>query len=158
MSRWQALKDKVGIPAANLPAEEGRDGGLGIGELRVARGMTQVQLAEAMRVDQARVSRFERQEDMFVSTLRDFVAGLGGELEMLVRFPDDQVYWLDPPAGSAAPVVEPTSRGRQADIVVRDRTGRVAKMIEVKHRTGMAQRSASMTQGKRPAKVPRNKV
>lgn len=110
---WRAIRREAG--EIDLPPEEGRDEGLGLGELRAAVGMTQVELARRMNVDQPRVSRFERQDDVFLSTLRDYARGLGGQLELLVRFPDDRVIWLEPPsAGEALP-----------DFVMHDRQGRV---------------------------------
>jgi DNA-binding XRE family transcriptional regulator len=60
-------------------------------ELREAREMTQVHLAKILRVNQAAVSKMERRADMYVSTLRDFVRAIGGELKITARFPDGAV-------------------------------------------------------------------
>jgi transcriptional regulator with XRE-family HTH domain len=57
-------------------------------ELRKARQATQVDVAEAMNVEQAAVSKLERREDMYVSTLREYVKALGGELKLVASFPD----------------------------------------------------------------------
>jgi transcriptional regulator with XRE-family HTH domain len=59
--------------------------------LREARRLTQKQLAEAMQIDPSRVSKIERHSDVYVSTLRNFVSALGGELELVARFPDGMV-------------------------------------------------------------------
>ena len=59
--------------------------------LRQARRFTQKQLAEAMHIDQSRVSKIERRTDAYVSTLRNFVAAMGGELDLVARFPDGSV-------------------------------------------------------------------
>lgn len=61
-----------------------------LAELRRARAMTQIQLAESLGTSQSEVSRIERQADMVLSTLRDFIEGLGGELVVLARFPEEQ--------------------------------------------------------------------
>lgn len=61
---------------------------LPLGELRRARAMTQEALAAELGVKQATVSKIERRADMYVSTLSRFVAALGGELEIIARFPD----------------------------------------------------------------------
>lgn len=61
---------------------------LPLGELRRARAMTQEAIAEALGVKQATVSKLERRADMYVSTLARFIAALGGELEIIARFPD----------------------------------------------------------------------
>ena len=64
---------------------------LAIGELRQRRGVTQADLAAALGVRQPNVSRIERQEDLFVSTLRDYVAALGGELELSAVFGQQRI-------------------------------------------------------------------
>ena len=60
-------------------------------ELRRAREMTQVTLAKAMDVNQGDVSKLEQRTDCYVSTLRNYVEALGGELEIVARFPDGAV-------------------------------------------------------------------
>ena len=57
-------------------------------ELRKARHVTQVEVAKAMSVEQAAVSKLERRDDMYVSTLREYVKALGGELKLVASFPD----------------------------------------------------------------------
>lgn len=60
-------------------------------ELRKSRHFTQVELAQVLSVEQAAVSKLERREDMFVSTLRDYIKALGGELHMVASFPDAEI-------------------------------------------------------------------
>lgn len=55
------------------------------------RRYTQKQLAEAMQLDQSRISKIERRADVYVSTLRNFVQAMGGELELVAKFPDGRV-------------------------------------------------------------------
>src|SRR5215212_10731255 len=62
-----------------------------LNELRAARKMTQERLAENLNVKQAAVSKLERRADMYVSTLREFISAMGGELEITARFPDGSV-------------------------------------------------------------------
>jgi len=62
-----------------------------LGDLRVAHTVTQQQLADLMEVRQASISKFERQDDILVSTLRRYVEALGGRLEVRARFPDHAV-------------------------------------------------------------------
>lgn len=62
-----------------------------LNELRAARKLTQEKLAENLQVQQAAVSKLERRADMYVSTLREFIAAMGGELEITARFPDGSV-------------------------------------------------------------------
>ena len=63
-------------------------------ELRKARSITQIEVARSMSVEQAAISRLERREDMYVSTLRDYIRALGGELKLVASFPaaDIQVH------------------------------------------------------------------
>jgi hypothetical protein len=63
---------------------------VGLAELRRARRLTQGQVAMGMGVSQAQVSRVENQADFYLSTLRNFVDAMGGELRIMVAFPDMQ--------------------------------------------------------------------
>lgn len=60
-------------------------------ELRKTRRITQIEVARAMSVEQAAVSKLERREDMYVSTLREYVKALGGELKLVASFPDADI-------------------------------------------------------------------
>jgi transcriptional regulator with XRE-family HTH domain len=62
-----------------------------LNELRAARQLTQESLAKLLGINQAAVSKMERRADMYISTLRDFIAAMGGELEITARFPDGAV-------------------------------------------------------------------
>ncbi len=64
-----------------------------LAELREAMGMTQVALAERLRVTQSRVSRIERGaiDHTQLETLRAYLEALGGELEVSARFGDERI-------------------------------------------------------------------
>lgn len=62
-----------------------------LAELRRARAQTQQELAISLNVNQAWVSKLERQTDMYLSTLRGYVEALGGELEIVARFHNGSV-------------------------------------------------------------------
>ena len=62
-----------------------------LNEIRAARELTQEHLAKVLRVKQASISKLERRADMYISTLRDFVRAMGGELEITARFPEGEV-------------------------------------------------------------------
>lgn len=64
---------------------------LALAELRAARGLTQQDVAHRLDVSQANISRIEHEEDLYLSTLRAYVAALGGELELSAVFPDRRV-------------------------------------------------------------------
>lgn len=60
-------------------------------ELRVARALTQEQLARVLQVKQSAISKLERRTDMYVSTLSGIVKALGGTLEIRAVFPEGAV-------------------------------------------------------------------
>ena len=59
--------------------------------LRDARQLTQVQMAQLLQISQGAVSKVERRTDMFVSTLRNYVRAIGGDLEIRAVFPEGDV-------------------------------------------------------------------
>ncbi len=68
---------------------------------RQASGMTQEAVAAEMGKSQENVSRIERQRDVRVSTLAQFVQAQGGQLEINAVFPDKRVSLMRA-AGSSA--------------------------------------------------------
>jgi DNA-binding Xre family transcriptional regulator len=62
-----------------------------LAELRQARQATQRELADALEMTQANVSRIEHEDDIYLSTLRRYVEALGGQLEVHAVFPDETV-------------------------------------------------------------------
>jgi len=64
---------------------------MALDELREARRLTQDALAEILNVKQSAISKLERRADMYVSTLRSVVKGMGGELRIEAVFPDGRV-------------------------------------------------------------------
>jgi DNA-binding XRE family transcriptional regulator len=67
---------------------------LALSELREAQDLTQVQLAEKLGIDQGAVSKIERRTDMYLSTLRNVIQALGGQLELTACFPTGRVQVL----------------------------------------------------------------
>lgn len=56
--------------------------------LREARTLTQSTVGDLLEMDQSEVSRLEYRSDMLLSTLKRFVEATGGELHMVVQYPD----------------------------------------------------------------------
>ena len=56
--------------------------------LREARSLTQSTVAELLEMDQSEISRLERRSDMLLSTLKRFVTATGGEMHVVVTYPD----------------------------------------------------------------------
>ena len=69
--------------AAELIAEEFR-----LRDLRRLRRLTQARLSKKLKIGQEGVSRIEKRTDLYLSTLRSYVEGVGGELTLMVKFPD----------------------------------------------------------------------
>jgi hypothetical protein len=57
-------------------------------ELRQARQLTQESLGETLQVGQTAIAKMEKRTDMYVSNLRRFIEAMGGELDIVARFPD----------------------------------------------------------------------
>jgi len=60
-------------------------------ELRRARGLSQEVLAKALRIKQPNVAKLEKRTDIYISTLRSTIEAMGGELDIVARFPDGAV-------------------------------------------------------------------
>ena len=59
-----------------------------VSELRKMVGKSQRELATILGIKQPSLSKLENQSDMQISTLRRIVEALGGELEVVARFPN----------------------------------------------------------------------
>jgi transcriptional regulator with XRE-family HTH domain len=68
--------------AAEMRAE------MNLREVRRARKLTQARLSKKLKIGQEGVSRIEKRSDLYLSTLRSYVEGVGGELTLMVKFPD----------------------------------------------------------------------
>ena len=80
-----AARAESDVQAAGILAE------LPLRELRQARELTQKQVAALLDVEQAAVSKMERQTDMYISTLRRAIMAMGGDLQIIAHFPEGDV-------------------------------------------------------------------
>jgi len=62
-----------------------------LNELREARGLSQKMLADVLHVQQPAIAKMEKRTDMYLSTLRSHIEAMGGQLEVVARFPDGAV-------------------------------------------------------------------
>jgi predicted transcriptional regulator len=53
--------------------------------------MAQKMLAEVLRIQQPAIAKLEKRTDMYISTLRSHIEAMGGQLEVVARFPDGAV-------------------------------------------------------------------
>jgi len=86
------LRAAARAEAAALTDAMDRDPSLA--ELRRARLMTQDQLAADLHINQASIAKLERRTDMYLSILRRFVEAMGGESEIVARFPGQPLVRL----------------------------------------------------------------
>jgi transcriptional regulator with XRE-family HTH domain len=62
-----------------------------VSEIRQLAGKSQREVADVLGIKQPSLSKIENQSDMQISTLRGIIAALGGELEIVARFPSRTV-------------------------------------------------------------------
>jgi DNA-binding XRE family transcriptional regulator len=60
-------------------------------QLREARSLTQVNLARVLEINQGSLSKMEKRTDMYVSSLRNFIQAMGGQLQVRAIFPEGEV-------------------------------------------------------------------
>lgn len=88
-TKWSEIRGRL-VPAdQEAAAAEGRRAlrdALGLAAIRSNRQMTQVQLAARLGKSQGNISELERRTDVYLSSLRDYVEALGGELEVNAVF------------------------------------------------------------------------
>jgi DNA-binding XRE family transcriptional regulator len=102
--RWEDVKAKARAADPDWDSEErvamrrqvreqmlAKVGGAQLAEIRKKSGMTQVQLAKATGLSQARVSQIEKGESISLDTLRSYVTGLGGKVDIVVRIGNMQL-------------------------------------------------------------------
>jgi DNA-binding XRE family transcriptional regulator len=78
-------RDRSATKAKALIAEMPLD------ELRQARGLSQKTLANILHIQQPAIAKLEKRTDIYISTLRSHVEAMGGELEVIARFPEGAV-------------------------------------------------------------------
>ena len=80
-----SAREKADAMAKSMLAE------MPLHELRQARGLSQKMLAEVLHVQQPSIAKIEKRTDMYLSTLRSHIEAMGGELEIIARFPEGAV-------------------------------------------------------------------
>jgi DNA-binding XRE family transcriptional regulator len=91
--KFSVLRDKLSPEARARSGEifQKLTAELPLHELRQAKALSQVKLAETLHVNQAAISKMEHRTDMYISTLRDYIRAMGGDLEIVAKFPDGAV-------------------------------------------------------------------
>lgn len=83
------MSDAALAEADALAARLDKD--MDLAELRRARSLSQAELAQTLGVGQGSVAKIEKRADMYISTLSRFIEAMGGEMEIVARFPDHTV-------------------------------------------------------------------
>lgn len=76
-------RERIEAETARLQAEY-----MTMQDLRRAREMTQVRMAEILGKSQVTIAQMEKRTDVLLSTLRSYIEAMGGHLDLVVRFPD----------------------------------------------------------------------
>ena len=61
-------------------------------EIRESQNITQEEMAEKLGTKQANVSRTERRPDLKLSTLKRYIKAMGGELDIIAKFPTNEMH------------------------------------------------------------------
>jgi predicted XRE-type DNA-binding protein len=105
--RWDTTLDDrrrddpgIGDPGRRAAAREvrsARDVGYHLAQMRKQRGLTQAEVAKAMNVSQARVSRMEHGdvEKMQVGSIAAYVTAIGGHLRLVADFGQATTTFID---------------------------------------------------------------
>jgi hypothetical protein len=75
-------KAKVKVKAKAIIAEV-----LTLGEMRKAGHLTQAKIGAKLKISQDQVSRLEKRTDILLSTLKKYVAAMGGSVHVMVEIP-----------------------------------------------------------------------
>jgi hypothetical protein len=92
-SKWSDIR-RAKVPADQEAAVASgaralRDA-LELADLRRDRGITQVELASRLGKTQGGISELERRDDVYLSSLREYVEALGGRLELTAVFEEER--------------------------------------------------------------------
>lgn len=108
------------LPAKRRARIERRAGELAtLKDLRRAVERTQEELAASLGVRQDTVSRIERRSDILLSTLRRYVEAMGGELNLVARFPNRPPLVIDHIAAKPPSRVKKRTSGKRSGLRVR---------------------------------------
>src|SRR4051812_4104631 len=84
-NRKPILRGGLMFESRNQPNEA-----IDLRHLRLSRGVTQVDLAARLAKTQGNISEFEARIDVYLSSLREYVEALDGNLEVAAVFEDDR--------------------------------------------------------------------
>lgn len=82
---------------ARIESETAREAAeiMSLRDVRKAFQKSQKSVAKALDMEQESVSRIERRADLLLSTMRKYVAAMGGDLKLIAEFPDRPPIQID---------------------------------------------------------------
>jgi len=82
---------------ARIESETAREAAeiMSLRDVRKAFQKSQESVAKALDMEQESVSRIERRADLLLSTMRKYVAAMGGDLKLIAEFPDRPPIQID---------------------------------------------------------------
>jgi transcriptional regulator with XRE-family HTH domain len=91
--KYQELRDRMPAEHRDAAARRAQEilEEMRLRELRRAMRRSQKDIATTLKMSQPGVSKLEQRVDLFVSTLRNYIRAMGGELEIIARFPEGAV-------------------------------------------------------------------
>lgn len=98
-TKWSALRDPVMADPERRARIETRERAMetiiALAKVREQRGVSQTELARDLHVTQANISKIERKalsgEDLYLSTINNYIAAMGGRLQLIATFPDQEI-------------------------------------------------------------------
>ena len=93
---------------ARIESETAREAAqiMSLRDVRKAFQKSQESVAKALDMEQESVSRIERRADLLLSTMRKYVAAMGGDLKLIAEFPDRPPIQIDTLGALRDPPVE----------------------------------------------------
>lgn len=101
-------RDRIKKRSEELIAEE-----LALRDLRRSKQLTQSEVAHRLGGRQVYISRLESRADMKLSTLRDYVGAIGGDLHLIVSFPEGSAVRLKDIGDTSAAAKRPARTAKR---------------------------------------------
>jgi DNA-binding XRE family transcriptional regulator len=124
-TKWSALRDPVMADpqrrARIVARERAMEAIIELAKVREQRGVSQAELARGLDVTQANISKIEHKalsgEDLYLSTINNYITAMGGQLQLIAKFPDQEIPIpilmpsLDEAEASPSPVTPAQGQG-----------------------------------------------
>jgi len=89
--KWSEVRKTLSPEAEERIRRKVAAKGMMLNQIREARQLTQVKLAKTLNINQGAVSTMEKRTDMYLSTLRNYIEAMGGNLRITAEFPEGKV-------------------------------------------------------------------